>query len=234
MAGSYKEVHVFLMAFFYFCFHLDKDCADIMSTGHTKSGIYEINPDGLGRFKVYCDMTTDGGGWTVFQRRSKVEITFNRGWTAYREGFGELDGDFWLGNDKLHRLTARGQVALRVELQDWRNERAHAKYGRFSVASEAQSYTLKVARYLGTAGDSLVYHHNMPFSANDVDNDRWARGSCARDLGGAWWFNNCHHSNLNGALAVNGSSTRGITWSTFRRKSTLKFSEMKLRVANEQ
>ena len=64
-------------------------------------------------------MTTDGGGWTVFQRRLDGPVDFHRDWKAYKEGFGSLSGEFWLGNDNLHRLTDVNDVMLRVDLEDF-------------------------------------------------------------------------------------------------------------------
>ena len=68
------------------------------------SGVYYIDPDGLGEFKVFCDQTTAGGGWTVFQKRFDGTVDFFRTWDDYRQGFGNLNGEFWLGLDKIYRL----------------------------------------------------------------------------------------------------------------------------------
>lgn len=33
----------------------------------------------------------------VFQRREDGSVNFFRGWEAYRDGFGKLTGEHWLG-----------------------------------------------------------------------------------------------------------------------------------------
>ena len=183
-----------------------------------------MNPDGKGSFTVYCDMRTDGGGWTVFQRRQDGSVDFYRGWNDYKSGFGHLTAEFWLGNDKIHRLTASRPSSLRVELEDWNGVRVYAKYGRFSIGDEQAQYRLEISSYSGTAGDSLAYHNNMTFSTKD-------RGiSCAVEYTGAWWYNICYYSNLNGKYLGNKADVRGAVWRHFRQNYlSLKFTEMKLR-----
>ncbi|XP_028395739.1 deleted in malignant brain tumors 1 protein-like [Dendronephthya gigantea] len=73
-----------------------KSCAHWYKSGRRSDGIYTINPDGNGSFYVWCDMTTNGGGWTVFQRRQAASVDFYRGWSEYKTGFGSLSGNFWL------------------------------------------------------------------------------------------------------------------------------------------
>ena len=73
-----------------------------------------MNPDGKGSFNVYCDMSTDGGGWNVLQRRQEGSVDFYRGWNDYKSDLGQLNAVFWLGNDKIHRLTAARPSSLRV------------------------------------------------------------------------------------------------------------------------
>ncbi|KAL9969449.1 hypothetical protein ACROYT_G021667 [Oculina patagonica] len=204
-----------------------RDCSDLLKSGHTQSGVYSVNPDGRGHFNVYCDMRTDGGGWTVFQRRQDGSVDFYRGWNDYKAGFGQLTNEFWLGNEKIHRLTASRPSSLRVDMEDWSAGKAYAKYGKFYIGDEQAKYQLEVGSYSGTAGDSLAYHNSMAFTAKDRDNDRG--GNCAVQYTGAWWYNSCHHSNLNGQYLGDKRDDRGARWYHFRSSLSLKFTEMKLK-----
>ncbi|KXJ10409.1 Tenascin-R [Exaiptasia diaphana] len=197
-----------------------KNCKELHKRGFRQSGVYTIDPDGKGRFKVYCDQKTDGGGWTVFQKRQDGSVDFYRGWNAYKNGFGDLKGEFWLGLDKIKRLTHQRRNRLRVDLEDTKGKTAYAEYDYFAVASERAKYKLSLGSYkgrefhslgpamakalspnvivreTGTAGDSLSWHRGMPFTTKDRDNDK-SSGNCAVVYKGAWWYNECHNSNLN-------------------------------------
>ena len=117
---------------------------------HTRTdGVYTIDPDGLGAFKVRCDMTTSGGGWTIFQRRMDGSVDFYLGWKNYTEGFGDLNGEFWLGLNKINRLSESGQNDLRVDLEDFENETRYAEYTTFAVANKTNNYRLTVGGYSG-------------------------------------------------------------------------------------
>ncbi|XP_062521345.1 fibrinogen C domain-containing protein 1-like [Corticium candelabrum] len=212
---------------------LSRNCKEILSTGYRRSGVYTVDPrDGLGAFKVYCDMTTDGGGWTVFQRRQDGYVDFYRNWADYKAGFGDLNGEFWLGLDKIHRLTATNQT-LRFDMKDFENEERYALYSTFAVGKEAAGYKLTVGQYSGNAGDSFAsYHNGMKFSTKDQDNDSTS-SNCAATWFGGWWYNNCHHSNLNGKY-LKGSSANsvGVNWKHWKGFTySLKFTEMKTRPA---
>ena len=216
-----------------FCCISGRDCSDLLKSGHTQNGVYSVDPDGKGPFNVYCDMRTDGGGWTVFQRRQDGSVDFYRGWNDYKAGFGQLTAEFWLGNDKIHRLTASRASSLRADLKDWDGVRVYAKYGKFNIGDEQAQYRLKVGSYSGTAGDSITGSHNLnnvAFSTKDRDS-----GKCAEYNTGALWYNSCPHSNLNGKyLGENYNGNKGVRWADFKFDHSLKFAEMKLRPASEE
>ena len=114
-------------------------------------GVYSINPDGRGTFKVRCDMSTSGGGWTIFQRRIDGSVDFFRYWVDYKNGFGDPAGEYWLGLDKINRLTNSGtRNILRVDLMDTIGITKYAEYNFFSVASETAKYKLGLGTYSGT------------------------------------------------------------------------------------
>lgn len=204
------------------------DCLDLLHKGHTKDGIYAVNPDGNETIGVFCDQKTNGGGWTVFQRRLNGSVDFDLTWSSYKLGFGNPCWEFWLGNENIHKITTLGSQLL-IELKDFDNRTAHASYDSFHVGSEAEKYILGIAEFSGTAGDSLSSRHDgMRFSTKDKDNDVHDQ-SCSQKFNGAWWYADCDDSNLNG-LYGNNNHARGVNWKTWRgHEYSLKESSMKVR-----
>ena len=173
-------------------------CVAYHKAGYTTSGKYWITiPDTSETLNVYCDQETDGGGWLVFQRRQDGSVDFYRDWEDYKAGFGEISGEFWLGNDHLHSLTQE-QQELRVDLVDFNDTTAFAKYSTFGVGSESEKYALTVNGFSGTAGDGLGYHNGSSFSTMDRDNDGRSDSCVLKIRKGAWWHKSCGYSNLNG------------------------------------
>ena len=127
----------------YFSYSSPESCDSFYKSGKTTTGIYTINPDGLGDFDVRCDMTSaPGRGWTIFQRRVDGSVDFFRNWSDYKVGFGNLSGEYWLGLDKIRRLTTSGQNTWRVDLTTFENETAYAVYESFALADESDGYRL--------------------------------------------------------------------------------------------
>uniref|UniRef100_A0A3P9JPV7 Tenascin XB n=1 Tax=Oryzias latipes TaxID=8090 RepID=A0A3P9JPV7_ORYLA len=206
------------------------DCTQELLNGIRTSGEVEIFPQGkLGTpMVVYCDMETDGGGWMVFQRRKDGSEDFFRGWKDYVKGFGNLNGEFWFGLEKIHNLSTMAKMILRVDLRDG-GESVFAKYSTFEVAKKY--YRLKVGGYSGTAGDSLSYHNNQVFSTKDR-NPAPSITSCAMSYRGGWWYMNCHEANLNGLYGID-VKHQGIIWTSWKGKDhSIQFTEMKMRPAD--
>lgn len=163
----------------------------------------------------------------MFQRRNDGSVDFYRNWVNYTTGFGDLGGEFWLGLDKIHLLTAK-TVTLRIDLRD-SSSKAYAKYSTFTVGNESSKYVLNVTGYSGTAGDSLAYHNSMKFTTHDQDNDNHRTLHCANFRHGAWWYNACSYSNLNGLYLSGQSSLHGLEWRTWRNHVSIPFTEMKIK-----
>ncbi|XP_073337338.1 angiopoietin-2a isoform X3 [Pagrus major] len=117
------------------------DCTAVFKSGNTQSGVYTLTlPNTTVEVKAFCDMETEGGGWTVLQKRFDGRVDFHRTWQEYKKGFGEPSGEFWLGNEFVSRLSSLQSYKLRIELSDWEGNSGFSQYDQFSLDSEAQNY----------------------------------------------------------------------------------------------
>ncbi|XP_034475324.1 ficolin-2-like [Drosophila innubila] len=194
-----------------------RSCAEATANSQP-SGIYKIfipsyseNP-----FQVVCDSESHGGGWTIILRRLDGSEDFHRNWKSYKNGFGEMDGEFFLGLDKIHALTAERSQELLVVLEDFDGIEKYEFYERFAIGDEDALYVLNtLGPASGTAGDSLRIHHGMNFTTLDRDNDKKSTSNCAVEFTGAWWYNSCHECNLTGKYKSN-KTGEGINWYHFK------------------
>lgn len=198
------------------------DCSEILKNDPSvkgSNGVYTIYPDRTNAKKVFCDMTTNGGGWTVIQKRIDGSTDFYRTWKDYKNGFGNPFYNYWIGNDDIHQLTKNSPQKLRVHLQQFSGKKGHAEYSRFAVGDENSKYKLTISGYSGNIGDSLGSHNGLKFTTKDQDNDATIdSANCAKLYFGAWWYRACHVTNLNGLYAPSAlMSPKYITWSTWTR-----------------
>ncbi|XP_037031495.1 ficolin-2-like [Bradysia coprophila] len=221
------------------------DCEDALTKGYKLSGVYRIKPKSSFRpFQVWCDMETDGGGWTLIQVRFDGLMDFFRNWVEYRNGFGSVSSEHWLGNNFIHQLTENNDYQLKIEVNGFEeNEFGFAKYSPFRIGSEDENYKLEIGNFTsdGQISDSLTYHNGAMFTTKDKQNDGHT-SNCAIVCKGAWWYRQCYHSNLNGiwmsklrAVSTKGSSSNDNIFGVHFRHTfevdfySLKSVEMKVR-----
>ncbi|XP_002730691.1 fibrinogen-like protein 1 [Saccoglossus kowalevskii] len=216
-----------------------QDCDSVQHLVGGNSGVYQIQPIGvLQPFDVYCEMT-ESGAWTVIQRRQSGYVGFYRNWDEYKAGFGNIDGEYWIGNDNII-LTNQSSYKLRIDLEKFDGDTAYAEYDAFSVEDENSNYILHLGNCSGTAGDAMRWNDNteadgQPFTTYDRDNDNavhpiaGASSNCAQEYHGAWWFNSCSSAHLNGIYYPNEDyEIDSIMWKTWNNFVALKSSTMKI------
>ncbi|XP_068163678.1 angiopoietin-related protein 5-like [Antennarius striatus] len=225
------------------------DCTQIKTLSpQASSGVYSIQPAGFRTpFKVFCEMRRDGA-WTVFQRRTGGAVSFQKNWAAYKNGFGNLTNDHWLGLKKIFSLTkTKGRKwIMRVDL--WDHGTAFALYKKFRLGNERTAFKLKVGKYKGNAGDAIrgtyrgIDQNGFGFSTIDSDNDGCdpcifgdiAEMDCTSSKGGGWWYSRCGSAGLNGDWHRAGDNigwASGIYWSTWKKEApySLKASRMMIK-----
>ncbi len=179
-------------------------------------------------------MTTDGGGWTVFQRRKSNKVDFQRSWEECKDGFGDLKDSFWLGLEAISFLTSKSNVTLRIDVQNTKGEHGYAKYTEFRVSNEMSKYQLRLSYNDGNIGDSMSANNGMYFTTYDSDHDDDAVLNMAVWIRGPWWHSKNYSSNLNNYFySYNQTFLYAMTWKTWNNQfGGLAFSEMKLRRDN--
>ena len=181
------------------CYHLV--CRQLYIAGSRDSGIYRH-----GNFSVYCNLHQNDKWWVTFQRRVDATLDFNRTIADYKKGFGDLNGNFWLGLDKLHLLAQRGsKTTLRIKVKHSskdQNKFFDAYYQDFSISGEDDNYRLAIGAYRGNAGDSLRFHNGRAFST-------YKKTEFGELIGGWWDFGS---ANLNALYSAKGYGSKFMTW----------------------
>ncbi|XP_028833086.1 angiopoietin-related protein 4 [Denticeps clupeoides] len=197
------------------------DCHELFLRGETSSGVYTVQPKDSQPFDVFCEMTNEGG-WTVIQRRQDGSVDFDQLWQAYQNGFGNLNGEFWLGLERIHALSRAGDRVLKIQISDWTDKAESVSYP-FRLSGEESNYTLRILDApAGTLGRALATDPSgLPFSTRDKDNDQKSDINCAQHLSGGWWFSSCGRSNLNGRYFLTPppkqrhQRKQGVFWKTW-------------------
>ncbi|OPJ76978.1 angiopoietin-related protein 3 [Patagioenas fasciata monilis] len=191
------------------------DCTALYNSGMRLSGIYTIKPNGSEAFDVYCEMKY-GSSWTVIQNRVDGSLDFNQTWDAYVNGFGDLNEEFWLGLNKTYSITKQGDYILRIELQDWKDNKRFIEYA-FSLGGLETNYTLQLSRISGSIPNALPEQTELRFSTADRDLDTINDFNCPENYLGGWWHSECEETNLNGKYVAPRSKGRldrrkGLYW----------------------
>ncbi|KAF5923693.1 hypothetical protein HPG69_011091 [Diceros bicornis minor] len=190
------------------------DCTTIYNRGEHTSGIYSIRPSNSQVFNVYCDVRS-GSSWILIQRRIDGSQNFNESWENYKYGFGRLDGEFWLGLEKIYSIVKQSNYILRIELEDWKDNKHYIEYS-FHLGNHETNYTLHLSEITANVPNALPEHKDLVFST--WDHKAKGQFNCQESYSGGWWWHDvCGENNLNGKYNKPRSKTkpewrRGICW----------------------
>ncbi|KAK7090977.1 fibrinogen C domain-containing protein 1-like isoform X2 [Littorina saxatilis] len=185
-----------------------------------------IQPDrNLPAFEVQCS-NLDGKLWTVIQAREEFNAAdlapdgFDRTYAEYRDGFGKLTGNYWLGLHKVHALTTAVDMSMRLEMYNAQYDLLHGQYDVFRVAGASHNYRLTVAGHSGNAASTIASDSNgQQFSAKGQDS---GGDECPAKFKAGWWYAkgqpSCATCTPNGPLATDQLGQMGCDTNGFGRE----------------
>ena len=169
-----------------------QDCCDPFLLGG-RTGVYWYRS--LGRsHRVFCDMTTAGGGWLVILRRLKewpaigdnshyFERYYNLNQDGdYQKGFGSLDQNFWFGLNKLYKLTTRSKVFAQARFEFTAKDTGieyWVEYDTFAVGPRTSHYNLTIGNYIGG---------NLPNVFSVLNGSTFRSGIHHCRTNSSWWY----------------------------------------------
>ena len=116
-----------------------KDCLEFLQADFQKTGLYKIQGPRFSEINVFCDQTSEGGGFTTILRRQDGSVNFERSWQDYKSGFGTLLTEFWFGNENMHDLTKPSFAPKSSELLiNMRMKGKHNQYSRNMTPSRLE------------------------------------------------------------------------------------------------
>ena len=134
-------------------------------------------------------------------------MDFRKNWNDYKDGFGNLEGEFWFGNENIHDLTKpsfapkKSQLLINMRMKG-KLLPEYVKYSTFEINDEATKYVLKINGFSGNVTYNprgLDHNNNQRFSTIDSDNDKWSDNCATKNGGGGgWWYGSCSYVQLNG------------------------------------
>eukprot|EP00105_Crassostrea_gigas_P003696 XP_011416631.1 PREDICTED: fibrinogen alpha chain-like [Crassostrea gigas] len=214
---------------------LPVDCSDIYQNGQHQTGVYSIYPykDPNRPVRVKCEGAVLGGGWTVIQSRARdnPRVDFNTTWQAYKDGFGNINGNHWLGNDLIHLLTTSNNYSLYIKMKATDGNTYWAEYDSFSISNAADGYRLHLGHISRTYSSNVPVNFgsdefrdhsivNQTFYTFDHDN----AVKCSAQCGSGWWYRSCTTTNLNAPF--NEIHRDSVWYNVISSGKFLQFSEM--------
>ncbi|KAK6192354.1 hypothetical protein SNE40_003834 [Patella caerulea] len=194
------------------CDQIITECSDGFLRGMAPHGykVASIKPTTeLAPYDVVCHF--EYGGYTTIMSRENTccEQDFNRNWTDYVEGFGNVHGVYWLGLKKIYNLLMNHPVnILKVDTYynlNKTNQQCSSFYENMALGDASADYGFHVDKLVSwsktVCGDSLLSApsiNDRPFSTYDHD---FTSHNCPVRLAGGWWYADdpdCSEANING------------------------------------
>jgi hypothetical protein len=185
-----------------------KACLELFTLGVKQDGLYWIDPNGgntADSFQVYCDMQTDGGGWTLLAKTlnnlglsGAEQDAIRKGtWTAYSSnGYGDpapASKIYWLPLQRWHDLTA----AYPANVFRIKTGGPESRVANLTIANAANGHAWNWASTIG-GYDGIADTRGKKFTTHDSDNDSWPK-NCAKDnvgFNGGWWYTDCYQLSM--------------------------------------
>ncbi|MEK6872315.1 MAG: fibrinogen-related protein [Nanoarchaeota archaeon] len=201
-------------------FNYYSSCSDILLDGKSEGNlIYFIDLDEKGSIapiKVYCDMTTDGGGWTLLWSnihgltpKSALSLSWNNALFSPSLTGGSVGTDltafnYFIGISYWERLGNELRYDWSNTLASPIDQRAYMDFyfDEVNPTSGNDEYRIRLSNYqqkIGSTSAGLyTYHNNAPLSTIDKDNDESTTSNCAANYASPSWHRACWSGSVNG------------------------------------